>query len=486
MKRDLVFILMIISFVLVLFLGTFIRGIETESIIENRKLEDFPTFNVRTFFDATYQESMESALSDQLLFSENAKSIYNNLKNKNLDLVVYSLQKLESIQLEDLAKKATATDNSNKTLNPSRITSIEANPSNTETFNDSSEIASNVNKDTEFYTNEPPLENKSSDLPKVIQKELDPKPTIILRKPEYTSFELALRPRGNNIIEIEESEHLVYPKRTVNEGLSLMESKADNYNRTVHNYPNLNFFCYYIESDVDVDFVNGQISHDVVEKFFSLLDPSIKTSALYVNSPKDYQNFFYKTDHHWNVEGQLQGYKDIIALLKGEFEPLLNIEILPIEGLFYNGYKSRKSNDYSIKDEFKILMADLNTYTTYINNEEGTYGRKEDYLAGNYSASTGFNYYRDCNGVDYGIVEYDFNQPEKGNLLCYVESFSNPINAFIASHYNKTYFVDYRHYQPTFGNSLDFGNFVNEHAIDDVLFAGYYHFYVNYMFKVSD
>lgn len=472
MRRDLIFVSSIIMVIMLLFGGIFIRGIKTESIAENRKLETFQTFTLGSFLDADFQTSVESALTDQLVFGEYSKSLYNTLKNNNMDVIVSGLQSFES---------------KNEDTNIQSESNIEDSPSPL-TFEES-ELTNNYYVpfvDNDIYTNLDRPSSKLEDLPMVVQKELAPKPTIIIREPEYSTFSMELKPRGNNIVELVDSGHLFYPKRTVSEAKSLMESKADNYNRTVANYPDINFYNYYIESDVDLDFINGEISHDLVEYFHSLLDPSVSTSALYINSVSDYQNFFYKTDHHWDVQGQLQGYSDIIGLLKGEFEPLLEIEILPIDGLKYNGYKSRKSGDYSIKDDFQILMADLPDYTTYINYKEGTYGRKEDYLAGNYTEATGLNYYRDCNGVDYGIVSYDFNQPEKDNLLLYVESFSNPINAFIASHYNKTYFVDYRHYQPTHGNSLDFGNFVSEHDIDDVLFTGYYHFYANYMFKVSD
>lgn len=477
MRKDLCFILIIVLLIGSLFIGIFVRGIKTESIAENRKLEDFPSLTVGSFLDASYQKSIESALSDQILFGEESKSLYNNFKNMNLDFSVQVLQYIEATSKSNSNAVDSEQDFEPDTNSAQELALVEP-------ISEADKIPLFIDKD--IYTNRQRPSSKLSDLPKVVQKELAPKPTIIVRKPETMTFDLELKPRGNNIVEIVDSGHLFYPKRTVKEGLSLITSKADNYNRTVNNYPDIDFYCYYIESDVDVDFVNGEISHDIVNSLFDLLDPRIQTSALYVNSPSDYQNFFYKTDHHWNVEGQIQGYKDIIALLKGEYEPILDLKIETVTDLMYNGYKSRKSNDYSIKDKFKVLMADMPEYVTYINYEEGTYGNKENYLAGNHPESTGYNYYRDCNGVDYGIVEYDFNQPDKENLLLYVESFSNPINAFIASHYNKTYFVDYRHYQPTFGNSLDFGNFVDEHEIDDVLFMGYYFFYANYMFKVSD
>jgi len=445
MKRDLIFILTTLILIICLFTGIFIRGIQTKTIIENRSLEGFPIFSIGSFMDTSFQQSMESALSDQLLFGEDAKYFYNKIKNNNLDFVVLGLQGLKN----DDYIGAKVTNN-------------------------------------EVDTNEVEIDAQIDKTPAIIMEEQTQQTAMVPRNPEYMTFDIALRPRGSDILEIEESGHLVYPKKTVLEGEILRLSKTENYNKIVDNYPELNYFCYYIETYADIDFINGEISHDVVDAFFKDLDPRIKTSALYINSPKEYQQYFYKTDHHWNVEGQLQGYKDVIGLVKGNYEPILDIRILPIGDLKYNGSRSRTLNDFTTKDDFKILKSDLGDFTSYINYEEAPYGRKEDYIAGDYSEATGFNYYGDCNGGDYGIVSFDFEQPDKGNLICYVESFSNPIKTFIASHYNKAYFIDVRHYESTMGNSLDFGDFVTEHEIDDVLFLGSYKFYMTTIFEIND
>lgn len=41
-------------------------------------------------------------------------------------------------------------------------------------------------------------------------------------------------------------------------------------------------------------------------------------------------------------------------------------------------------------------------------------------------------------------IIYNYNRPEKENLLIISDSFSNAINEIIASHFNRTYIIDLR------------------------------------------
>lgn len=319
-----------------------------------------------------------------------------------------------------------------------------------------------------------------------IYRDLEQPPHIRKINPKYNDFQINLTPFGNNLAKMNDTNHLVYPKRTLEVADKLFDSKANNYNKLVQNYPEILFSCYYIETDVDVDFINGTISHDLVENFFEKLDESIEKSVLYINNPEDYQRYFYKTDHHWNVEGQLQGYQDIVRTIKGKYEIPLEIEMISVEGAKYNGYKSRQTGNYDIYDDLSLLWCELPEHEVFINGEKGYYGNKKNYIAGKFSEELGINHYGLSNGGDFGLVEYKFNQPEKGNILVFVESFSNPINAYIASHFNNTYFIDLRYYKNTYKKAFKFGEFIEKHQIDQVLFSGYYFFYANNAFLISD
>lgn len=305
-------------------------------------------------------------------------------------------------------------------------------------------------------------------------------------QPKEVYFRIDLTPKGNNLMEMEDTKHLIYPARTLDDAKMLFKSKSDNYNQLLDNYPDIQFFGYYIETDVDVDFINGVISHSLFNALREMLDDRIQFETLSIDRVEDYQSNFYMTDHHWNTVGQYKGYQEIIHLLKGGEEPLRNIETVNFPDIKYNGYKSRRIDDYSNYDSFAMLKGDLADHEVYIYGSPQNYGKKQEYEFGNYGFEQGFNYYADCFGGDFGLVEYRYNQSDEGNLLVFVDSFSNPINELIASHFNNTFYIDLRNYQEHYGYPFDFGDFVAEYDIDQVLFMGYYFFYANDTFLIND
>lgn len=436
MKRDVIFIVCVSILILTLIIGIDVRGINEISIIENRPLVDFPRFSMDSFFDTSYQSNIEDALTDQILFGENFKATFNSIKNNNLNIMVYVLKGLEGSKANKLG-------------------------------------SNNIDK----------VELNIEDLEKLLTEELLINDGKI---PNNISFETSLTPKGSNFFAIDDSGHIVAIKRSVSDSNELFEAKAANFNELVKNYPELSYFIYYIETSADIDFINGEINHDLVNSLFAKLDSSIKRGALYINNLNTFKKYFYKTDHHWNTEGQLKGYRDIIELLKGEDELKLDIKTELIKDIKYYGYRARSISDFSVSDEFSVLVADLPEYEVFINGKEKPYDNKKEYIAGEHSWDKGFNHYGTANGGDYALVEYRFNQPENENILVFVESFSNPINSFIASYYNNTYFIDLRFYEKTYGRKFDFGDFVNDHNIDQVLFSGYYFFYANNEFLITD
>lgn len=60
--------------------------------------------------------------------------------------------------------------------------------------------------------------------------------------------------------------------------------------------------------------MNGekQLFYNYISK---LIDSSIKSERLKINSFNDYSQLFYTTDHHWNYLGSYNGYLDIVNLL---------------------------------------------------------------------------------------------------------------------------------------------------------------------------
>lgn len=463
MKRDYIFLSCVGILFIILIGSLFVQGENQQSIIENRSLYDFPEFSIEKFMNNSYQSDLEVAMTDQIIYGEQIKLFYNSVKNNNLNTVVSVLKEFE---------------NSNPTL----ASGTNGSPNHDEMSKSHGDFKK-ASSDLETFEE---LERQRE---KRLEQERMAQIQALIdegRHPGNLTFEANIRPKGSGYFQLDDSGHLIVRKRTLDDANALFESKVNNYNELVKSYPELSYYSYYIETDVDIDFINGTIDHELVNGFFGQLDPAVKTAALYINKPSDFAKYFYKTDHHWDTEGQLKGYKDIIHLLKGEDEETLDIEKHLIEGVVYNGSKSRTISDFNTIDEFTLLTSDLAEHKVFINGEKSRYGAKSAYLNGRYSKEKGVNHYGIANGGDFGLVEYRFNQPDRDNILIFVESFSNPINEFIASHLDNTYLVDLRYYAGAFNRNFDFGDFIEEHDIEHVLFIGYYFFYANDAFLIKD
>ncbi len=143
--------------ILILAAGIFIRGIKSESTIENRALTKFPSFSISSFIKTDYQSNLEQALSDQLVLGQTLKTTYNNIKKENLKIMVSSLKNMRTL--------------------PKQQNEM---PNNTLT-------------------------------------------EIAITFPDLT-------PRGNSLLELDDSHHLVFPKYEAPNANAFFQTKANNIN----------------------------------------------------------------------------------------------------------------------------------------------------------------------------------------------------------------------------------------------------------------
>ena len=91
----------------------------------------------------------------------------------------------------------------------------------------------------------------------------------------------------------------------------------------------------------------------------------------------------------------------------------------------------------------------------------------EQYYQGNYNKKEYINHYAKYYGDDYAEVIFDFSNPNKQNLLVLCTSYSNAIKQLLASHFNKTYYIDLRH-----NKDFKVNEYIEENDIDKVLLLG--------------
>ena len=225
-------------------------------------------------------------------------------------------------------------------------------------------------------------------------------------------------------------------------------------------------YVYFIEKDRSVNFndMNGK------EKVYKDIKKAFKAdryARFKLESFDEYKKYFYQTDHHWNYKGQYKGYTEIIRLLLGKKEKVYKpINTVTYDIIFY-GSADRKNQTELSKEKFTVYEYPELKYKVYVDGKEKNYNNKQLYRDKKYNLKKYFNHYASYYGGDYAEVIYDFNKPDKDNILIISTSYSNSIKDLIASHFNKTYYVDIRHYE-----NFDVNKYIEEHDIDKVLLMG--------------
>ena len=202
-----------------------------------------------------------------------------------------------------------------------------------------------------------------------------------------------------------------------------------------------------------------------VDIFKDKLSSKIKVANMDITSLEQYKNYFYKTDHHWNMNGALAGYYDIMDIL-GKV-PVDNLEVVnKRERKFYGSMAksvlNNKTYDYILDVDKKL------DYDVLVNGKQASEVFKprqirldRDYLY--------YDYYVQYFNGQYGEICYDYHKDKEENLLILSDSYAWQIDYLIASSFNKTYVVNLR-YDKWKKGDLNLEEYMKKRNIKKVLF----------------
>ncbi len=188
---------------------------------------------------------------------------------------------------------------------------------------------------------------------------------------------------------------------------------------------------------------------------------------------KQFCNYFYSTDHHWNHHGAYQGYLDIVRMIFGEQEEILVPEeevVLPV--LFNGSFAKNHQNPCSTEYFSLYRFGNLQPYTSYINGRKQKYDRIQSYLKGRYSEDVYANHYQLCYGGNYACLVMDTGLEDKPNLLMFTNSMGAGVKYMLAKHFNRIVSIDLRYYKDEFQHAFSLRDTVKEYGIDMILILG--------------
>ena len=211
------------------------------------------------------------------------------------------------------------------------------------------------------------------------------------------------------------------------------------------------------------------------ELFSQMLNEDILSDLLYMEDINEFDEYFFKTDHHWNSTGAYQGYLEMLELLEikngslGERVEITDTRV--IENLKSRGSMARVCLIDRFYDEWQVLDTDLKEYKLYVNDEEPNeyFSQKDKYDNGEFPEDIYAPHYGNYYHGDYAKLQYIFENNTGKNLLLIADSNSNAMEVYLASHFDNTYVLDTRMYTEFCGKEQWLSEFVTQNNISDVL-----------------
>ncbi len=231
-------------------------------------------------------------------------------------------------------------------------------------------------------------------------------------------------------------------------------------------------YVYFIRNSRALDFAASSKENDAV---YDCVRSAYQADGFGCFGAGDYDGFcrqFYQTDHHWNHIGADQGYREIVALLLGAEEKTLAPGKEWTFDAVFNGSYARQTKVLCADETFKAYSYPLPGMKLTLNGKKGQYGHQSLYERGRYPTDEMRNHYAYFYGGDYGEIRIDNGEGHGGNLLIIADSYSNPVNLPLASHFDQTYIIDLRYYEKDIGEPFDLPSYIESRAIDKLLLMG--------------
>ena len=232
-------------------------------------------------------------------------------------------------------------------------------------------------------------------------------------------------------------------------------------------------YVYLVNSSRSLDFDNLQ-REPYVWTLLRECYPDCELGCLEIDSIETYCDYFHKTDHHWNYRGAYQGYADVIRLLLGEDEPLMQpVETVTFPFMFNGSYN--KDMERTDSDEaFTVYRFDYPDMKIQINGRQRKeYGRAELFFEGRMNDMPVLtNYYSEFYGGDTGLIVFSTGNEDRESVMIVSNSYSNAINKLVACHFNNTVVVDPRMYDSEADITVTQKELAQEYGVTKILLLG--------------
>lgn len=261
---------------------------------------------------------------------------------------------------------------------------------------------------------------------------------------------------------------IVKKSETVATGL---ESTARLYNEVASSHPDIDFYIGMPSSGSSSTFTNDLVSNSVDvnyidEHCFDLLDDRIKYVDLIIDNIDQYKELYFKTDHHWKMNGGYRAYA-LIAEKMGLSDDILPMgEPIGFDVEFF-GSKARVGLDTAtgpddlIDYHFELPQFSVFNSFDHIDQEDPLdfIASTEAYSNGKATSKPFANHYANYFHTDLDFIELRANteKSQGRSLLIAGDSFTNNMERLFLNNFDRVYSYNYKKF-----NKETLGEVINQ------------------------
>lgn len=253
-----------------------------------------------------------------------------------------------------------------------------------------------------------------------------------------------------------------------------LDLRIKNYADLSAKYPDKNFYVFYFEKiafskfDPRLSVFPGLDGGQSFDYFESHLPKNISLGLMDLSSIEDFNEYYYHTDHHWNIRGAWKAYQEIYKMVSKNYPGISpvndSIHYIEYPNLTSLGTYARDTL-YPFKPEpFEIATVNLADFSILQRDYKITYNQNDEYNQGIYSVDPYVSHYEKYFGTNNSFLTYYFSNNATKNLLLIGTSYKIPLQPWIASHYKISYFVN-----PVKYGSFSMEKFLKDHKVDDII-----------------
>ena len=237
-----------------------------------------------------------------------------------------------------------------------------------------------------------------------------------------------------------------------------------------------------INQKEDLPFYLKDYVNEVEDSFIS----SLKKEYVNYIRIKDYikkDNYFFKTDHHWNIETAFEVYQIIMNNIEDNTDFVIKQEYLTnfnkktYNKIFLGTYGKRVGKYYSGIDDFTYITPNFETSFEVINNRD--WDKNESELKGSFEETLTYKeflevekldrelstYYTYGKGTKAEIIIKNNNSYNNKKILILKDSFADPVYPFLSLNFKETRVIDVRRFR-----AIRLFSYIENNKPDIVLF----------------